>query len=459
MPTTLIRPQVVVKIAESFPIALGQGERLSPNQLAAVVAPVLGPLVASAVLALEPFLPNLEFRRLFDALSPGDLADLVGRATANNPSYKPPRFENFLEIVCPVGFDTTPLVAALQPLVGLVVECAYLMRPTEDAGVVNATDSTFKIQKYLAPAPVGIGVQSAWAKGADGDGCHLIDIEHAWLLNNGFDDRHEDLPLNIPLLAGFNRGSDRSHGAGVLGVIAALDNEFGVVGIAPRANISVISPDELFPDPQVLPMKHVGAMIGLAATKLAYGDVILLEITSGDLPVELDKDVFEMIRMVTNDGYVVVEAAGNGGFNLDSQTSHGDSGAILVGACKSDAPHSRWPDSNFNGKIACNAWGENVWTCGLGKDLIVNGVTIVRPIPTNAYFNFSGTSSAAAIIAGVCLLIQQLQRKKTGGISMSPLALRDILRNPNNCTKAATFFVDGIGYMPDLAKIIVNHSL
>jgi subtilisin family serine protease len=463
---------VVVKIAESFPIALGQGERLSPNQLAAVVAPVVGPLVASAVLALASFLPNLEFRRLFDAVSPGDLEDLVAGATANNPSYTPPRFENFLEIVCPVGFDTAPLVAALQQLVGNqqlvgLVECAYLMIPTEDAGVINATDPYFLNQKYLAPAPVGIGVESAWAKDADGDGCRLIDIEGGWLLNREVDDRHEDLPLNIPLLFGVNRKSNRSHGAGVLGVIAALDNKVGVVGIAPQANISVVSvvsPPGVFPDPDVPPDTHVAAMIAFAATKLAYGDVILVERQRQDLfPVEYDKAVFEMIRMVTNKGYVVVEAAGNGGYSLNNQPFLGDSGAILVGACNSAAPHWRFVNplatwgigaSNFGTRIDCNAWGENVLTCGWGKDPIPNGV-----IATNAYFDFGGTSAASAIIAGVCLLIQQLHRKKNG-VALSPRALRDILRDRNNGTLVTTSSLDdNIGYMPDLAKIIVNQSL
>src|SRR5262245_11351258 len=63
----------------------------------------------------------------------------------------------------------------------------------EGAGVVGTTNPRFWEQKYLLPAPDGIGVVHAWMKGADGRGCHLIDIEHAWLRSQHEFDQHEDL--------------------------------------------------------------------------------------------------------------------------------------------------------------------------------------------------------------------------------------------------------------------------
>jgi serine protease len=275
----------------------------------------------------------------------------------------------------------------------------------------------------------------------------LIDIEHAWLLNQAGDDRHQDLPPNIPLIAGFNRQDQRGHGAAVLGVIAALDNDVGVVGIAPQTIIKVISPDQIFPL-GVPEMQHVAAMIALAAANLAFGDVLLLEVSSDDLPVELDAFVYEAIRLATAGGVVVVEAGGNGAQNLDSHPFHGESGAIIVGSCVPGIPHSRDPRSNFGEKIDCNAWGDDVFTCGSKTD----------PVASNAYFNFSGTSAASAIIAGVCLLIQQLRRNKNGA-PMHPFALRNVLHDRNNGTEASTFFVDRIGVMPDLGKIIANLPL
>jgi len=412
---------------------------------------VLGPIAAAAVLPLDAFFSDFEFRRLFNSLSSAEIADLVARAKAERPDYAPPRFENFAQVFCSVGFDPQPLIAFLLQLQG-IVEAAYLMPRTEHAGVVAVTNPKFGLQKYLLRAPVGIGVQSAWAKGADGTGRKLVDVEHAWLLNRKGDDRHEDLPQNIPLLAGLNRLEERGHGAAVLGVIAAVDNGIGVVGIAPKVGISVISPQDPLSRPDAQPTEDLANNILSFTQSLGRGDVLLLELTvTPNLPVELDLAVFKAVEVLSSRGVVVVEAAGNGGVDLDGLPFHGDSGAIVVGACTADPSHVRVPNpkgSNFGSRIDCNAWGEKVHTCGSKTD----------PVPFNRYFDFSGTSSAAAIVAGLCLLVEQLQEKKTG-TTMSGMALRNILRDPNNCTVSPTFFVDRIGHMPDLQKIITNLAL
>ena len=77
----------------------------------------------------------------------------------------------------------------------------------------------------------GISVEAGWAKGADGVGTKMIDIERGWLTN------HEDLPSGIQLLDGRIRKESIGHGTAVLGEIVALDNTTGVVGIAPRTNV------------------------------------------------------------------------------------------------------------------------------------------------------------------------------------------------------------------------------
>jgi hypothetical protein len=441
MPTLPFVPQVVVKFADFIPINLAQGQRIGLNEVAAL----LGPFAAPAVLALSGILPNLVFRRLFDALSAGELEDLVSRARGLDPSYTPPRFESFLEIVCPAGFQTTQLVTSLRQLVG-IVDLAYEITRTENSGVIGTLNAKFHLQKYLFPA-VGINAQSAWAKGADGKGLRLIDIEHAWFL------AHEDLPQNIRLLRGISDTSEQGHGTAVLGVIGAVDNAVGVVGIAPSANIGVVSVIERDPAQPVF-MEHVASMITFAAHKLKFGDVLLLEMQLERRPVELDRAVFHAIDLATRSGIVVVEAAGNGGLNLDNQSFFGDSGAIIVGACRADPPHARWVGStsasNFGTKVDCNAWGEKVHTTGCDID----------PVRPNEYFDFRGTSAASAIIAGVCLLIQHLHLIKMalpGASPLNPNTIRRILRKRGNGTQSPD--VDRIGVMPDLSKIIVNESL
>jgi hypothetical protein len=441
--THFLVPQIVVKVRDSVRFNLRQGETLGINQFANLAGPFGAPIVR----AVAQMLPNLEFRRLFDVLTAQEIRSIVDRARANNPKYSGANLENFLQVICPIGFDTGPLVAAISQL-SMLVEHVYAVRAAENAGVVGITNPKFIEQRYLLPAPLGIGVISAWLKGADGSGCRLVDMEHAWLLNRELDDRHEDLPVNIPLLGGFNRRDQRGHGTAVFGVIAAQDNNLGVVGIAPKTIIHAISPDDPSGNPLIPPTENIPAKLKTAGKHLGFGDVLLLEMQFVDkLPVETDKAVFEAIYALTSRGIVVIECAGNGGKNLDSEQFFGDSGAIIVGACNSAPPHARRFNSNFGTRVDCMAWGDSVVTTG----------DDVEPVNPQDYFEFSATSAAGAIIAGVCLLVQQLHRMKTGH-ALHPLLLRSILRDKNNCTPASSD-ADRIGHMPDLTKIISNLGL
>jgi hypothetical protein len=438
MPTSTL-PQVLVKFADSVPISLGQGNTLSLDQLANIV----GSNGATAIDAIRQVMPDLAFRRHFDVLSPDDNQGLIGLAKDNDPSYTPPNFETYLEVVCPADFDTGPLITAIQKLGG-TIEFAETINPTEDAGVVGTGNPDFNQQGYLFAAPIGIGVQAAWTKGADGTSGSLIDIEHGWFLG------HEDLPRNIAVIDGIGGAVEQGHGTAVLGVVGAIDNGVGVVGIAPATVITLIAVADSFGN-QPLPTERIGPKIALAASNLAFGDVILLEVQQEKRPVELDSAVFKAIQLATSGGKIVVEAGGNAGVNLDNEPFLGDSGAIVVGACAPGAPHSRWDTptgaSNFGNRIDCYAWGGGVHTTGLDTD----------PVQPNSYFDFSGTSAAAAIIAGICLLIQHL-RRLNGGMPLHPLVVRDILRNTSNGTDSAAPFVDRIGVMPNFLKIIPNQG-
>jgi hypothetical protein len=219
MTTHFLVPQVAIKLADFISVGLGQGEALTLDRL----AEILGPEAAQILGEIGNELPDLEFRRAFDSLSPDEIQGLVAAAVDANLDYIPPNFENFLEVLCPLRFDTDWLVGSFNQLFGLV-ETAYAVQPLENASVVGVTNPLFLDQRHLLPAPTGIGVLNAWLKGTDGSGCHFIDIEHAWLLNQDITDFHEDLPPAIPLLAGMNRRDSRGHGAGVLGVVAAVDN-------------------------------------------------------------------------------------------------------------------------------------------------------------------------------------------------------------------------------------------
>jgi serine protease len=240
--------------------------------------------------------------------------------------------------------------------------------------------------------------------------------------------------------------TDQGHGTGVLGVIAALDNPVGVVSIAPLTAIRVAGVYDLFQDGTVM-VEHVAPKIALAAGNLAFGDVVLLELQQQKRPVELDRAVFAAIQLVTTGGR---DCRGRGRQcrrqprrRAVSRRLRCHRGRRMLGR---RAPFPV-PGDQLRQPHRLPRLGRR-----RAHDRRRND-----PVRANSYFEISGTSSAAAIIAGVCLLIQHLQRLN-GGAPLSPIAVRDILRRTENGTETAAPFVDRIGVMPDLQKIIANQG-
>ncbi len=196
----------------------------------------------------------------------------------------------------------------------------------------------------------------------------------------------------------------------MLGQIVGVDNTLGVVGIAPSANSRVVS------QWRTTTSYNTAAAIASAAAVMSAGDVLLLEAqtshpnATGYVPVEVDDAVYDAIRAATDDGIIVVEAGGNGSVDLDAfsnsagkrifnraHTDFRDSGAIMVGAASSAAPHTRLYFSNFGSRIDCYAWGEGIETTGDGW----------AGTSTTAYTSsFGGTSGASPIVTGAALLLQ-----------------------------------------------------
>jgi hypothetical protein len=423
-------------------------------------------------------LPDFVARRVFDDLTDLEIQALVTRAQENDPLYQPPLWSNFLVIDEAAGVNTEELIAALNLWAG-VVEFAYRMPTPSDPAVVATTNPLFVGQGYLGAAPTGISVQAAWAKGADGSDTRFVDLEQGWLL------QHQDLPPGIPLLAGINNHLSFSHGCAVLGIIAGIDDNIGVVGIAPAALPRVISyfdpqaPKKPFDSKQV--RAKVASRILFAARSLRFGDVLLLEAQFAAtvdgkrtfVPVETDAIVMEAIRLVVRVGVIVVEAAGNGNANLDNFRLAGksilnrnsgdfkDSGAIMVGACSSASPHQSlhlFPDenhykSNFGSRVDCCAWGEHV--IAPGNPISPDARSFYWAGPNYESF-FGATSAASAIITGSCLLMQNLQMllpPQPGQLGkLGPASMRRVLSSQRNGTAVA----GSVGPMPDFTKILAN---
>jgi hypothetical protein len=391
---------------------------------------------------------KLSLVRLYTALPPDRIERLVDEAVQRDSTYKRPNLLTWFTVDCPDGLAASELAKRLSTWD--IVEKAFLDGAAVDPAVTPGDDTRFANQGYLDPAPDGIDAQFAWTlAGGDGAGQRVIDLEQGWTLN------HEDLNAHgATLLFGTLVDASRPHGTAVLGEICAVDNALGCVGITPNvASVDVVSHSGS--------LANVPDAILAAVTTMQFGNLLLLEVQTVapdpfGAPVEIRDDAFEAIRLASALGVVVVEAAGNGSNNLDTITNAGglqvlnpasanfrDSGAIIVGAASSAAPHTRRPSSSFGARVNCYAWGENVDTCSSdsgGSTTLYNG-------------GFTGTSSASPIITGAALAVQGAL-EAAFAFRLGPLEMRALLADPATGTASNNPPVDRIGVMPNLQAIL-----
>lgn len=439
-------PRVIVKFFDET--ELPYDDRVERN---------LDSLHAGAWCKLKERFPGVSIRPMLTSLKPNRIRQLVDEAVRRDDAYRPPNFLTYFVVDSPIGINAEDLVKAI--LAWKLVQTAYVDPPGLDSAVNAGDDPYSGNQGYLYQAPAGINAEFAWGlAGGDGAGQNFIDLEQGWTLD------HEDLiALGASLLYGDLRDLSRPHGTNVLGVVCAVDNNIGGIGIAPNVgSVDVVSyygygrtrPDAIF----------------AAMEKLPYGGVLLLEaqlapitiggISYSNLPIEALDAEFEAIRLTTALGITVVEAAGNGANDLDAimdtsgnqvfKQSFRNSGAILVGAASFANQHACMSISNYGSRIDCYAWGERVCTCSS---------TTASPFSTNDYTSgFDGTSSASAIIAGAALVVQGIAEMNLG-FRFSALQMRAVLGDPATGTASSDHASYPIGVMPDLRAIINSNAI
>lgn len=403
---------------------------------------------------LRRFAPSvsLPLEGLFNGLTLEQLQELQRRAAERNPSEELPDLTKYFTVRCPEGIEPREVAAGVLSLA--VVEDAYEEPLGTNPAVKPDDDHRSGFQGYLDPAPLGIDAKFAWGvRGGDGEGQRAIDLERGWTLDH-LD--HEDLAAHrAKCLLGTLEDEPRWHGTCVLGVLCAVDNTAGCVGICPNiSSINVVSYVDV----------GIANAIAFAAHALtndgAQGDVLILEVQDDDwLPVEIDRHIFDTIKIATSAGVIVIEAAGNAGKNLDeikdtygrkvlNRTSNDfrDSGAIMVGAATSDASHRRIKKSNYGNRIDCFAWGGNIYTTYSDSPTNTSGYTP----------SFNRTSGATPIVAGAVVCIQRIAAARTGR-RFSSLEMRSILKDVTVNTPSGKPSKDRIGVMPNLRGIIKKH--
>lgn len=447
---------------------------------------------------IESEFSGVTIQRLFTETTPDEIHHLVERAKKQDATYRPPNFLTYFSIDCPGNHDSLELLRLLRGWRS--VETAYMpgeLVPTSTVAYADDPLFTSGAQGFLHAAPEGIGSliyptatvpydRGAWAvPGGEGgaDDLRFINIEHGWKFD------HRDLELTDEvLIAGENSHQlspvtqtyTTSHGTAVLGIVTGNDNALDGLGIVPNLNSS-----------EAVSVANLGiedALLHVART-LRFGDVALLEIGSivldttesnqKWLPVEVFKAAFDVIRLCTALGIVIIEGAANGvlgqngqslgGIDLDGVASlthsdgetplveielnrnsneFNDSGAIMVGASKDvtfqTERHKRADFSNYGSRIDCFGWGGAVTTLSTANN--------ENPDALEDAFtgDFGGTSAASAIIAGAALSIQSMAQINLN-YRFSPQQLRGIMsREPQ------TEAIPGQPVPPDLGNTPSN---
>lgn len=305
-------------------------------------------------------------------------------------------------------------------------------------------------QIWRLPFPAGFGFTEASAyPGGSGANVTLVDIEYAW------DVGHEDLENIAPSpISGVPEPEYAYHGNGVLGILAATENGYGVVGGAPGTGVWVAHPDFLADDEVFYDVAR--SMVDSLAA-LSAGDVILVEqqVYGPELeylPVTWDPAVRDVIEAAAAAGVTVVIAAGNGRVDLDDPAYEGvfrDGSGILVGAGEpSDSAEPRaWDGSNFGGGVAVQAWGSGIVTTGGDgyHDLFFPDDDV-----NQAYTSyFGGSSGASALVAAMVAVVQSVAIE-TRGSPLTPAEIKALLVRSGDPEEGD----QGIGPQPNLLRAL-----
>lgn len=373
--------------------------------------------------------------------------------------------------------DTDAFIAELEKMDG--VEIAQEL-PLPAPPAATTPDFTAD-QGYEDAATDGIGARLAWTvAGGTGANVTIYDVEYNWLQT------HEDLDSANGVTLLLNSGDsnsppgfsgcpapcdskNREHGTAVLGELISTRDSIGVTGIAYDARIG------LAPANTTNLGYNLGNAIALATVDAGanstQGDLILLEqqtvvcgLADGAFgpsygPVEAIASVKSAIQTAVANGIIVVEAAGNGGVDLDQSacgstfSTANDSGAIIVGAGQAPATgndRERHDYSSYGATVDLQGWGGSVRSTGYGNfysDPDNSGDA------TKWYTSFSGTSSASPIVTGAAALMQSIAIQQNGA-PMTPAQIRQLLINTGSAQQGTTS--EHIGPRPNLAAAIAT---
>jgi subtilisin family serine protease len=259
-----------------------------------------------------------------------------------------------------------------------------------EAGVLRIDDD---VEVFALEKPIEISAAKTQPAEVLPWGIERVDADLVWPLGNtadpikvgiidtGISNKHPDLKANIK--GGVNTinprkswNDDNGHGSHVAGIVAAIDNTIGVIGVGPDIDlyaIKVLNASGSGYLSDVIEGIQWAIANGMQVINMSLG-------TDSDIP-----SFHDAVIAAKNAGIVVVAAAGNSGSSVAFPAAYPE--AIAVSAI------------DQNDEIA--SWSSR----GPEVDLAAPGVSIYSTYKGTGYATLSGTSMAAPHVTGVAALV------------------------------------------------------
>jgi subtilisin len=275
------------------------------------------------------------------------------------------------------------------------------------------------MERSISSQTLPTGIRRIFADGntnidIDGKDDWRVDVDVA-VIDTGIDLQHPDLnvfsstsclnssgggaPWMRTYYCGAGGDDDHYHGTHVAGTIAALDNDFGVVGVAPGARLWAV---KVCDAQGSCPSSAIIAGIDYVASNAAHIEVANMSLGGSGF----NKAEYDAIQGAVNKGVAFAVAAGNSDADANNYSPAAFDNVLTVSAL---ADFNGLPDGGA--APTCRADEDdtlaNFSNWGSAVDIAAPGVCILStfPIEQGEYDSISGTSMASPHAAGALALL------------------------------------------------------
>lgn len=220
------------------------------------------------------------------------------------------------------------------------------------------------------------------------------------VLDSGVATNHRDLKvkggycsLEFNCAFGIPYSDDNGHGTHVAGIIAALNNDFGIVGIAPSVDIYSI---------KALDASGFGStnslIEGIEWAIKNKMDILNMSITTKESDIAVEK----ALKSAYEKGILIVGSAGNNGEEADKTVRYPSKYPTVIAVGAVNANLTKLKESAVGPEVEVVAPGGNVYSTYPTEGNLTNG-----------YATMSGTSMATPHVTGVLALYKERFPAKT----------------------------------------------